>query len=66
MCDLNPAGLFVVDASVGAMILRHLLYTRRLQCIAPRAEEMLVDQSHLCLHHHLSNIRLLLQFLSER
>lgn len=34
--------------------------------ITPRAEEMIVDQSHLCLHHHLSNIRLVLQFLSER
>lgn len=34
--------------------------------IAPPAEEMLLDQSHLCLHHHLSNTHPLLHFLFKR
>lgn len=32
--------------------------------IAPQGEEVLVDQSHLCLHRHLSNTSA--TFLSER
>lgn len=67
MCDLNPTGLYIVDATVaewycGISFILDAVCGR----IHPRAEEMIVDQSHLCLHHHLSNIRLLLQFLSER